>query len=206
MVAFRNALTGTLRILDRSGKIVGSLAELETIYTDAPGIANAVFYDIAEAPLLLVKNSAIVTTLDNGLSWAVALQASETWVRSADVSGFMFTNARWIYDALGLEVRSVPFRVETHTSLEVPVRAVLAKGALRAQTTCIPILMNSDSAPDAPRQSCEVWTVYTVQSGDTLSGIAQLSYGDPKRWRGIALVNRIADPTKLKPGTLLNIP
>jgi nucleoid-associated protein YgaU len=49
---------------------------------------------------------------------------------------------------------------------------------------------------------------YTVESGDTLSSIAQQFYGDPERWRLVfrANGNQIDDPELIFPGQVLRIP
>jgi len=49
---------------------------------------------------------------------------------------------------------------------------------------------------------------YTVQQGDTLSGIAEWFYGDRSRRRDIYAANRstISDPQALEAGTVLKIP
>lgn len=49
-------------------------------------------------------------------------------------------------------------------------------------------------------------TTYTVQSGDTLSKIAERTLGDPNRWREIAALNNIADPKSLRVGQTIQIP
>src|SRR3712207_9583874 len=43
---------------------------------------------------------------------------------------------------------------------------------------------------------------YTVESGDTLSSIAQQFYGDPEQWRRVFRANRnqIDDPDQISPG------
>lgn len=47
---------------------------------------------------------------------------------------------------------------------------------------------------------------HTVTDGDTLQSIAVTTYGRPGLWRRIAEVNRIADPTRLRPGTVVYLP
>jgi len=49
---------------------------------------------------------------------------------------------------------------------------------------------------------------YTVQPGDTLSGIAQKQLGDANRWPEIFVLNRgiIGDPNRIKPGQVLALP
>lgn len=49
-------------------------------------------------------------------------------------------------------------------------------------------------------------STYTVQSGDTLSKIAEKLLGDPNRWREIAALNSIADPRSLRAGQVLQVP
>jgi nucleoid-associated protein YgaU len=49
---------------------------------------------------------------------------------------------------------------------------------------------------------------YTVQRGDTLSGIAQEQLGDASRWPEIFVLNRdiISDPDEIFPGQVLTLP
>ena len=48
---------------------------------------------------------------------------------------------------------------------------------------------------------------YTVQSGDTLSGIAQQQLGDASRWPEIFLLNRgVRHPDRISPGQVLTLP
>ena len=48
---------------------------------------------------------------------------------------------------------------------------------------------------------------YTIQSGDTLSGIAQQQLGDANRWPEIFLLNRsIRHPDRISPGQVLTLP
>jgi nucleoid-associated protein YgaU len=49
---------------------------------------------------------------------------------------------------------------------------------------------------------------YTVQPGDTLSGIAQHQLGDASRWPEIFLLNRniIRHPDRISPGQVLTLP
>ncbi|MDX1418781.1 MAG: peptidoglycan-binding protein LysM [Rubricoccaceae bacterium] len=49
---------------------------------------------------------------------------------------------------------------------------------------------------------------YTIQSGDTLSGIAKEHYGDANRWNDLFEANRevIKDPDKIYPGQRIRVP
>ena len=59
------------------------------------------------------------------------------------------------------------------------------------------------AAPAAPQN-----TTYTVQSGDTLSGIAKKLLGNANDYMEIFNANRdqLSDPDKIKPGQVLKIP
>ena len=48
--------------------------------------------------------------------------------------------------------------------------------------------------------------VHRVQAGETLDRIAARHYGDPTRWRTLAVANGIEDPLDLRPGTVLSVP
>ena len=62
------------------------------------------------------------------------------------------------------------------------------------------------TAASAPAQAS--WTSYTVQPGDTLSGIAQRFYGNPADWTRIYDANLavIANPNDIYAGQVLRIP
>ena len=47
---------------------------------------------------------------------------------------------------------------------------------------------------------------YTVKSGDNLSKISKLFYGDANKYQKIAQANNLADPDKIKVGQSLRIP
>ncbi len=47
---------------------------------------------------------------------------------------------------------------------------------------------------------------HTVETGDTLSGIAAAVYRDPSAWRAVARQNGIRDPRRLEPGRALLLP
>lgn len=49
-------------------------------------------------------------------------------------------------------------------------------------------------------------STYTVVKGDTLWSISEQSLGDGFSWHEIAKANNVSDPTKLEPGTVLQIP
>ena len=62
--------------------------------------------------------------------------------------------------------------------------------------------------PAAPGIVVDGSRTYTIQSGDTMSEIADRMYGNAERWRDIAEANRTAvpDPQRLKVGVTIVIP
>ncbi len=59
-------------------------------------------------------------------------------------------------------------------------------------------------APAAP--GAAVGGSYTVVRGDTLSGIARRTYGNPSAWKRIAAANPGVDPNRLAVGQVLMLP
>jgi nucleoid-associated protein YgaU len=69
---------------------------------------------------------------------------------------------------------------------------------------------DGSSAPGTQRQNPttrgDIVSSHVVREGDSLPGIAYAAYGDPTRWRTIALANGIDDPLRLRRGEPLAIP
>jgi LysM repeat protein len=80
-----------------------------------------------------------------------------------------------------------------------PVRAKLSFGLKEYTTVKQQQALAQNKSPDLEK-------TYVVKRGDTLSGIAELAYGDPAPWRTIAAANGISDPRMLVPGMVLTIP
>jgi nucleoid-associated protein YgaU len=59
-------------------------------------------------------------------------------------------------------------------------------------------------APDKA-SSAPAW-LYSVRPGDTLISLGQRHLVDPQRWDVVQRLNRIADPHRIPPGTVLRIP
>lgn len=59
---------------------------------------------------------------------------------------------------------------------------------------------------EGQRETDPEFTTRVVRRGDTLSGIADEMYDDPRRWRVIAEANHLDDPRRLTIGMLLSIP
>ena len=52
----------------------------------------------------------------------------------------------------------------------------------------------------------DVRTTHTVIAGDSLASISYAEYGDPTRWRAIAITNALSDPIRLVEGSRLLLP
>lgn len=90
--------------------------------------------------------------------------------------------------------------------LEVKYTYFLANGRpVRAEVTVTfqkPDEVDQGTNPTSRTEARRVWTVI---QGQTLDWIAFQEYGDASAWRHIAQVNNIANPRKLKPGTVLRL-
>jgi LysM repeat protein len=61
-------------------------------------------------------------------------------------------------------------------------------------------------AKEVNRQTADFSKVHVVLQGETLSGISNEFYNDPKLWRPIAVANDIDDPRSIVPGQSLSVP
>lgn len=80
----------------------------------------------------------------------------------------------------------------------VPVRATLSVTFQEYRT--------ESRSRERPLQSSDKTKIYTIKEGDSLWSISALSYGNPARWRSIALENGIENPRILEPGMRIKIP
>lgn len=60
------------------------------------------------------------------------------------------------------------------------------------------------AAPSTPRQGDEI--VHSVKEGDTLEGLARSYLANPRQWPLLQARNKVADPKRLQPGSLIFIP
>jgi len=90
--------------------------------------------------------------------------------------------------------RFVMFR-ETGT----PVRA-------RLQLSMTEVKDPLQEAKEVKRQTADYSRVEQITESDTLAGIAARRYGDPARWRPIAIANRLEDPRRLPIGMPIMVP
>ena len=80
-----------------------------------------------------------------------------------------------------------------------PVRATL-------NVTFKQFRLPEDELKRNPQRNSFPFQLYTVKSGDTLSGIAAKQYKDPTKWREIADSNPIDNPRLIQAGETLLIP
>jgi phage tail-like protein len=102
-----------------------------------------------------------------------------------------------------LSVRYVLFRADGEPSrarVELTlVRIELPRTAARARRPGLVAAGTEEASPGGAR-------IHVVIAGESLPSIAYRSYGDAHAWRVIAAANAIDDPTRLEPGTRLEIP
>lgn len=55
-------------------------------------------------------------------------------------------------------------------------------------------------------RSADTARTHTIQAGETLSGIAMAAYGDSRQYKAILAANPGLDASKLRPGTVLQLP
>jgi hypothetical protein len=172
-----------VRIIDRSGAVVRTLAELERSY---PGIGSAT--PIGEG--LFIANS-IATRALSTVPSVLNLLALE--VKPAIVNPVTLTPA------------SAPAGTATTRSVPQPLMTKKNMGRVTVHTTCI--APNSESP-----QVCSNYYTYQVIPGDSLAKIARYAYKDESHWQIIYNANKDSlgpnphDPKALKAGMELFIP
>ncbi|WP_208108713.1 LysM peptidoglycan-binding domain-containing protein [Cognatilysobacter terrigena] len=114
--------------------------------------------------------------------------------------------------------RDEPQQAATHTPQQVTPRVVSApqptQPTARQATPTPTTVANTPSATPATPSAAVAPTptaqhrTYTVQTGDSLSKIAQHLYGDANRWHQLYEANRatISDPDRIYPGQVLTVP
>jgi len=64
----------------------------------------------------------------------------------------------------------------------------------------------AEDAVTLAEETVHIEKIYIVQSGDTLRDIAIEMYGEGKKWREIAIANKLTNPNVIRPGSKLVIP
>jgi nucleoid-associated protein YgaU len=168
-----------VRIIDRSGAVVRTLAELEGSY---PGIGSATPYGQG----LFIGNSITTRALSTVPSVLnlLALQVKPAIVKPVTPTP------------------SVPPAKATTRSAPQPLATKTNMGRVTVHTTCI--APNSESP-----QVCSSYYTYQVVPGDSLAKIARYAYKDESRWPIIYTANKDLigpNPNVLKAGMELFIP
>ena len=96
-------------------------------------------------------------------------------------------------------VESVRQRFTLFSPQGLPLRATLTVSLKEYKTL-------SEQIDEINKHSADHSQTRVVQTGETLSQIANKVYEDPAQWRAIADQNAILDPLTLRPGTILEIP
>jgi len=96
-------------------------------------------------------------------------------------------------------VESVRHQYTLFSPEGIPLRATLSVNLREYKTLNEQLAQLNLNSPDRTQ-------VQVVQSGDTLSSIAQQHYRRPGEWRLIADANNIQDPRRMTPGTFLTVP
>lgn len=81
----------------------------------------------------------------------------------------------------------------------VPVRAQL-------EVTFAEYVNQAEEARHVKRETADFSRLHTTGQGETLSTIAWAVYGDPRKWRPIAIANELEAPRRLRPGMVLRVP
>ena len=81
----------------------------------------------------------------------------------------------------------------------VPVRAQL-------QVTFNEFVTADEEAKEVNRQTADFSRMHVIGEGETLSAIAHRAYGDPRKWRPIAIANGLDRPRRLPVGLALTLP
>lgn len=103
----------------------------------------------------------------------------------------------------GVTFRGVLARVNQRFTMflpsGVPVRAQL-------EITIHECTSGVTEAKEVKRQSSDHSRVRQVAQGETLAAIAHEAYGDPRKWRALAIANGLDSPRRLAAGTVLTLP
>jgi hypothetical protein len=97
-------------------------------------------------------------------------------------------------------IKSATVTFDFFSSSGVPLRAKVKLSLTQYTTSDAFTKQNPTSGTPEPHR------VHRVQPGETLDRISARYYGDPTRWRPLAVANGIEDPLSIKPGSLLSIP
>lgn len=95
-------------------------------------------------------------------------------------------------------VTSVNAKYTLFTPGGTPVRAVC--------TVALEEISGEQPGQNPTSGSLAARELHVVAAGDTLEAVAYRAYGDPSRWRDLALANDVDDPMRLSLGSTLLVP
>jgi hypothetical protein len=189
-----------VRIIDRTGDVVRTLAELEESHPKAYlgiGSATPVGEGLFIANTITTRALSTVPSVLNLLAVAVSpVIVSPVTQRPASVPSHAINPQSTAFNHAGTAATS---------SAPHPLAAKQNMGRVTVHTTCS--VPNSDSP-----QVCSSYYTYQVSSGDSLAKIAGYAYKDQSRWKIIYNANKDLlgsnphDPKALKAGMELYIP
>ncbi len=86
----------------------------------------------------------------------------------------------------------------------LPFRMPSSAAALLCLAATTAVSAQPVAAPSTPRQGDEI--AHSVKEGDTLEGLARSYLANPRQWPLLQARNKVADPKRLQPGSLIFIP
>jgi hypothetical protein len=81
----------------------------------------------------------------------------------------------------------------------VPVRATV-------EVTFNELKSGIEEAREVKRRTADYSRVHAVGDDETLASLASRFYGDPRKWRPLAMANELEDPRRLRAGLALRVP
>ncbi len=131
------------------------------------------------------------------LGWADAFK-SKTNAAPQTVLKFQLGSGSGAFDNYQVTLKSVAATIERYDQAGLPVRAVLSLTML---------LTRQESKATNPSSRGESGSsVHQIVDGESICGVAELTYGHPKYWRQVAEANDIDDPLKARAGQSIYLP
>jgi Contractile injection system tube protein/LysM domain len=103
----------------------------------------------------------------------------------------------FMYDVM---IKSCSVSYTRFTPTGIPIRALVSLTMEQQPNVLSDLPTNPTSGGRAGRRT------HVIKSGDTVQSIATAYYGRPGLWRRVAEVNRMTNPTRLRPGQTVYLP